>query len=268
MLAKDLGKRRGGPVDPVGLVPGDSVEHVVGLEEARVHVALVEEEAVEERVQLRREARRPRTVRMPADLLKPMQVRDTERLPHRVRSGHAPERAERAQPDVVRVLERDHRARRDERREEVVVEREHAQVVHEVGEVGREPDVLRHDLRRRLHDAARVLLELGQPPARVPARAGLLRDRERDARLERARHERALAVARAARHGDLARVDVCGRGLLERVDDPAHTPCPGGHRARRRVPAVEIEEEPDTATGRGVVLLRHVRVGVDHVRNL
>lgn len=106
----------------------------------------------------------------------------------------------------------------------------------------REPHVLRDDLRCRLDVLARRFLLVRDAPARRAARARLLRDRERDAVIERARDEGALAVARAPRHADAGRVDARGGGRLERVDDPADAPRPRRHRTGAVPAAVERVE--------------------------
>lgn len=254
-------------MDPLGLVPRHVVEETVRGDLVAGIDLLVEEEPVEERVQLGAERGRPRAVFVSADLLEAVVFWNTEGFPDGVGRAHAAEATQRTEPDEVGVLEGDHGAGRDESGERVVVEGEDLEGVHEVVEVGGEPDVLLHDLRRRLHDRALVLLEERQPPARVATRARLLGDGQRDAGLERASHERALAVTGASCDGNLLRVDPCGGSGLEHVDDATDAPDPGHHRARGGVLTVQVEEETDTSAAL-VVLLSHTRVVEVHESNL
>lgn len=91
---------------------------------------------------------------VPSLLDEPMIRSDAERLEDRMRSDHASVITERAEPDEVGVLEAEERARGYKSGEEVVVEWENVERVDVVIEQGREPDVLRDDLRRRLNDLA------------------------------------------------------------------------------------------------------------------
>src|SRR3569832_2564834 len=87
-------------------------------------------------------------------------------------------------------------------------------------------------------------------PARRAARAGLLGHRQPDALVEGADHGGPLAVARAACDGDTRRGDVSGWSGLQRVDDTAHAPGPGHHRARLVVLPVDlIKQALTTAVG-------------------
>jgi len=92
-------------------------------------------------------------------------------------------------------------------------------------------------------------------------RSTLLRDRQRESRLERPSHQRALAITGTARHSQAPSIDLCSRRHLQRVDDARGTPDPGGHGARGDV-AVEIVEEADPAGGGVGVLLGDEAVGV------
>ena len=81
------------PIDPLGRGPSNVVEHAIRRKEVRADVLRAEQEPVKVRVQLRAQRIGPRAVCVSADLLEPVVVRNAERLPYRVRGGHAPERA-------------------------------------------------------------------------------------------------------------------------------------------------------------------------------
>lgn len=118
----------------------------------------------------------------------------------------------------------------------------------------REPDVLAHDLPRRLDVRPGGLLRVADAPARGPARPGLLRQGQRDALDQRPGDERALAVARAARDAEPGRVDARGRvDLLERVREPVDAPGPG-RQGTRRVRGAEEGVELALPTGGSRVL--------------
>ena len=239
---------------------------MIGSEETG-RVGFVEEEGVEERVERRGEVRGPLAVLVSADLLEPVVLGYAEGLPDGVRGCHAAEGAEGAEPLKVGVLVRDHSAGRDHGGEEVVVVREGVDGVDKVVEVGREPDVLGHDLRRLLHHLPAVFFELGQTPACVSARAGFLWDGQRDAWFEGTCHQCAFAVSRASRDGDLLCVDVRRGSLFQCVDDAADTPDPSGHGTRCSGTAVQVEEQ-SLSSAACVVLLGHVRVFKNQSSNL
>lgn len=195
---------------------------------------------------------------MPANQREPHRVWRTRGLVNEPPHLHAPRRAHRPQPVDV-VLDDEQAARRHQRGQQVVVLGQIRHAAHVLLERLREPHVLRDDLRCRLDVLARRFLLVRDAPARRAARARLLRDRERDARVERARDEGALAVARAPRHADAGRVDARGGGRLERVDDPADAPRPRRHRPGA-VPAAVERVEFALAAAAGALLRGEVVV--------
>src|SRR6478736_4192338 len=83
--------------------------------------------------------------------------------------------------------------------------------------------------------------------SRDTASSRFLRDTQRDALVERADSERALAQARTTGHADALGIDdVIAPGLLlvvQDVDDAAHTPGPTDLSARARAGAVDVREQ-------------------------
>lgn len=166
--------------------------------------------------------------------------RDAQALIDQPPGLHAPRGADGAEPVDV-VLEREEAAGGDEGGEHVVV-LGHGVGLGRVGvEVLAEPDVLAHDLPRRLDVLALAVLVVRDAPARRPARPGLLRQRQRDAVRQRADDEGALAVARAPRRAEALGVDarLVGAELLEPVDHAVDPPGPG----RQRAGGVRVAEE-------------------------
>lgn len=166
---------------------------------------------------------------------------------------HAARRRDRAQPVDV-VLHDEQAARHDQGGKHVVVLGHRRRRAGVRVQAGREPDVLADNLARRLDVGPGPALRVADAPARGPARARLLRQRERDAAHQRAHDERALAVARAPRDAEARRVDARGGvDLLEGVDQPVDTPGPGRQGARR-VRGAKEGVELALAAGRGRVL--------------
>lgn len=111
---------------------------------------------------------------------------------------HAARRGDGAEPVDV-VLGDEETAGRDEGRQHVVVDGHGRHGAHVRVQTLAEPHVLGDDLVRRLDVLALALLRVRDAPAGRTARAGLLRQRQRDALHQGADDEGALAVTRAAR---------------------------------------------------------------------
>lgn len=168
--------------------------------------------------------------------------------------------AQLSQPLVVRILHDIDGPRANQGGQHMVVKGQLVDVVHVAVEVWREPDILANNLLCVLDTIpVRVLPSLNTPAARTP-RAGLLRKRERNPRLQRTGDESALAVARAARHSDAGRVDARLRlGQLQGVHDAGDTPRPGGQRTGTVRAPVQVVELTLSAA-RAVLLSRHAVV--------
>lgn len=158
------------PVNPLCPVPSSTIKHVIRSEDVCIRI-LPQQKLVEEREEAVCQIGRECAVRVSADLYESMSVFDTHCLPYCMRGCHASEGTERAEPHEVGIFVGDHGPRRDKSSEEVMVIWEHADVVHVVVEIGREPDVLLYNLHSFLYDAPAVLLELGDTPAGVTTRA-------------------------------------------------------------------------------------------------
>ena len=166
----------------------------------------------------------------------------------------------------------------------MVVIGQDAEIVHVIVEVLAEPYILAHDLGGLLDHVAAVLLVFAEAPTGIAAcsqwkvsiwlirqehqarsqkhtRTRLLRNRQRKPGLKRARHKRALAVSRTARHSHTAGIDLRSRCHLQCIDDAGRAPDPGSHGAGGHV-AVEVVEEADAAGGGVGVLLGDEAVGV------
>ncbi len=189
-----------------------------------------------------------------------MVVLHAEGLEDLVRSAHALIGALAAQPQEADVGSRVQASGGDEAGQLVVVNGQCADgvVVSREGlEGGREPGVFGDNLPGCLGGLVIVYEHVARDaPAAVAARAGLLRDREGDTLLERARDHGPLPVARAACDGEARGVDSSLGRHLKRVNDEARGPSPGHEGAGRAIGPVEVVEEALAAADGSAVLLR------------
>lgn len=183
---------RDSPVNPLSSVP---IEPAIRLRHIRRHGRLPEEELIEKRRDLGVLRARHRAVRVPVRRLRHAHgVLGAQALVHHARGHGAPVRADGAQVVDAGVLDDEERARRHQRHQHVVVVRQHRGVGRVLGEGRREPRVPVDDLRRVFRLGAVLLDVRYDAPAPRSAAAAFLREDERDAVVEGAGDEGALAV--------------------------------------------------------------------------
>lgn len=220
------------------------VQILIRPENLRSRPTVTQQILAHKRIQLTRLRTGKTTMVMSSHLTIPKRLQRSQRLIIFPRSTHASVRRNLAQPLEIGVFHDVETAGRNEGNEEVVVKGQLVDVVNVGVEGRREPDVFADDLLGVLHVVAVGILPGFKAPAASAAGAGFLGQGEGDARLERARHKGALAVAGTARYADAGRVDIGLRlGEFQGVDDAGDAPGPGGEGTggvRRTMEVVEL----------------------------
>jgi len=157
--ASASGERWDIPTCPVTRYPLDTVPNIVRHKHIRIRIRLSEQELVEERIQETGLIRWESAVRVSSLLHETEIFFDAQSRENSTCSGHASEVADGTQPDKIGVIEDEETARGDKCRKEMVIDGQNVERVDEVGEVGREPNILLDDFCRRLNNFARLLFE-------------------------------------------------------------------------------------------------------------
>src|SRR5499427_5940247 len=206
-------KRRRGPIDPSGRIERDVL---VVLQHGRARGPIADQELRHISLHLGHLRRGKCAMIVTADQRESHLVGNAKRLPDQMRRHRIVGGAHRPQPIDV-VLDDQERTRRHQPFDHVMIEGKPRGGGVELVERRRKPYIFAGDLAQRLNVRPGVVLSVGNPPTGGPARAGLLRNGEGDAFVERAGNEGAFAVARAAGHPESLGIDAGGRCLFERI---------------------------------------------------
>jgi len=169
---------------------------------------------------------------------------------------HAPPYGFRPEPVYASIVDHEEGARCDESSEHVMIEGKLGSGVNVLLERRRKPNVLLDDLSGSLSVDIPFIHRVGDAPAPCPSGARLLRNRERDARLESANHKCAFSVPRTPRYSKVLDVDAVPSGYLEGVNDATDTPSPRHHRRRGMIAPIKVVKL-SFATTADTVLLRY-----------